>query len=240
MVLARFSLHRRQKTKSKRVADTPVAAVFVYASIVGLFSVFAVPARATDLGTTQSGRAVLEKFLNNVTTFQASFKQTLFDEYGESLEDSAGQVVLAKPGKFRWEYQTPYRQVIVSNGQLIWVYDEDLEQVTVNKIPPQSSRSPLALLVDGAKIDETYHIEQGAREGDLQWLKLSPLFSDSEYQSIEIGVNDTDVVAMRLHDNLNQLTALRFQEISNDVEIDQQIFEFSIPTGVDVVNGIAE
>jgi outer membrane lipoprotein carrier protein len=200
------------------------------------------PALATAEDGTKAipGRATLESFLNVTTNYSARFKQTLYDEYGELLEESEGQLVLAKPGKFRWEYQQPYRQLIVSDGILLWVYDEDLEQVTINKVPEDSSQSPLALLVNGVDIESRYRIEAVPRDDKLSWLGLTPRTDNAEYQRVEIAVNDVDVVAMRLHDNLNQLTELTFLDANRQPTIDQRTFEFVIPPGVDVVNGAVE
>lgn len=186
------------------------------------------------------GRATFELFLNEITHYSARFKQSLYDEYGELLEESEGQLVLAKPGKFRWEYQQPYRQQIVSDGILLWVYDEDLEQVTINKVPEDSSQSPLALLVNGVDIESRYSIEAVQRDDELSWLGLTPRSDNAEYQRVEIAVNEIDVVAMRLRDNLNQLTELTFLDANKQPTIDQRTFEFAIPPGVDVVNGAVE
>ena len=186
------------------------------------------------------GRATLDLFLNEITSFRAQFKQTLYDEYGNLLEESGGRVALLKPGKFRWEYQTPYRQQIVSNGRFLWIFDEDLEQETVNEVTVQGANSPLALLVNGAQIDNAYRVEALDRDDDLAWLALSPKSGDSQYRRVEIGVDDTDVVQMRLHDNLNQLTAVEFLETDKQATIDPTSFDFEIPDGVDIINGLAE
>lgn len=195
---------------------------------------------STAVADSIPGRATLQVFLNEITHYSAKFKQSLYDEYGELLEVSEGQVLLSKPGKFRWEYQQPYSQQIVSNGQLLWVYDEDLEQVTINRVPGDANQSPLALLVNGVDIESRYTIEAVERDDALSWLGLTPHSSDSEYQRVEIGVNDSDVKAMRLYDNLNQVTRLEFSEVDKRSEIDALRFEFAIPAGVDVVNGAAE
>ena len=195
---------------------------------------------AADPESAIPGRATLDLFLNEIAHYSAKFKQSLYDEYGELLEVSEGLVLLSKPGKFRWEYQEPYRQQIVSNGALLWVYDEDLEQVTINRVPEDANQSPLALLVNGIDIESRYDIEPVERNDSLSWLGLTPRTPDSEYQRVEIGVNDSDVIAMRLHDNLNQVTSLEFFDANKKSNIDLQTFEFSIPSGVDVVNGVVE
>ena len=213
---------------------------FLLVSLVAFF--ISTNTYATDLADDAAvpGLKTLESFLNDVSQYSAKFKQSLYDEYGEILEISEGQVLLSKPGKFQWEYQQPFRQQIVSNGQLLWVYDEDLEQVTVNRIPEDASQSPLALLVNGVDIKTRYDIESVNYNDSLSWLGLTPKLDNSEYQRVEIGVNNAGVSAMRLHDNLNQVTRLEFFDADKHADIDEQSFEFTIPNGVDVVNGVAE
>ena len=186
------------------------------------------------------GRATLDLFLNEITNYTARFKQTLYDEYGDTLEESTGTVALTKPGKFRWEYTEPYRQQIISNGKFLWIFDEDLAQVTINQVSVNGDESPLALLVNGANIDSSYEVQALAGDDDLHWLALLPKQADAQYQRVEIGVNDNDVVRMRLHDNLNQTTDVEFFEADKQAATDLQIFEFQIPPDVDVVNGLTQ
>ncbi|MGR8948941.1 MAG: outer membrane lipoprotein chaperone LolA [Gammaproteobacteria bacterium] len=195
---------------------------------------------ATHAQVTAPGHATLQTFLNEVNRYTARFEQRLFDEYGELIEQSSGTVALAKPGKFRWEYREPYSQQIISNGQIIWVYDEDLAQVSISQVAQGDDQSPLALLVNGANIEQSYKVEALSPRDDLSWVGLTPKLADSEFQRVEIGVSETDVVRMRLHDNLNQLTELTFLDANKRAEISDNMFEFTIPAGIDVVNGIAD
>ena len=201
---------------------------------------------AANLGAAETnqapltGRDTLNAFLNEVTSYSAKFNQTLFDEYGEEIEQSSGNVALLKPGKFLWEYVEPYKQQIISNGQFLWIYDEDLEQVTINKLSTDGTNSPLALLVNGARLEDTYAIEAVARDDGLQWLALLPKSDEAQYQRVEIAVRATELARMRLHDNLNQVTDVEFVDGDKQAQIDTNRFEFQIPPGVDVINGLAE
>ena len=208
--------------------------------LIALFFLVSNPAVVLGEQTPIAGRDTLRLFLNEVSNYTARFEQALYDEYGELLEESSGTVILAKPGKFRWEYLEPYSQQIISNGELLWIYDEDLLQVSISKIAQGDEQSPLALLVNGADIEKSYLVEALPRDDELRWLRLTPKLADSEYQRVEIGVTDVDVVRMRLHDNLNQVTDLSFIDADKETQVNAAIFEFIIPAGVDVVNGLTE
>ena len=186
------------------------------------------------------GRQTLDLFLNQITSYSADFEQTLYDEYGGVLEKSNGTLALLKPGKFYWEYIDPYRQKIISNGKILWIFDEDLAQVTINEVKLSETDSPLALLVNGSGIDKAYQVEALPRDDDLIWLALLPKAQDAQYHRVEIGINENDVVRMRLQDNLNQLTDVEFVNANKETPIDPHIFEFEIPADVDIISGLSE
>lgn len=187
----------------------------------------------------ERGRARLDQFLAELSTFSADFEQELFDEYGELLETASGQVAIAKPGRFRWEYEDPYAQLIVTDGATLWVYDVDLEQVSINPVAEQATGSPAALLVGDVDIDKHYVVSKGADEGSEVWVNLSPKNDDPQYAAIEIGFDAEQLIGMRLRDNLSQLTSIRFSEVERNVEIAAAKFDFVPPAGVDVMTNRA-
>lgn len=182
-------------------------------------------------------RIRLERFLNELTTFQAKFAQQLFDEYGGLLETASGEVTISKPGKFHWEYQQPYRQLIVTDGTTLWVYDEDLEQVSINPFTRDGPGSPAELLVGEVELDRHYLIAESIGENGIAWISLTPRDSTAQYNAIDIGLDGDAIHAMRLRDNLNQLTDIQFSEIVRNGEIGAERFRFVPPPGVDVMQG---
>ncbi len=181
------------------------------------------------------GRARLDRFLAELTSFTATFEQQLFDEYGELLETSIGDVAIAKPGKFRWEYRDPYEQIIVSDGATLWVYDVDLEQVSVNPLANDSPESPASLLVGDIDIDRQYIVAESPAVDGIVWVSLTPRSGQAQYRGVEIGFDAQGLHGMRLSDNLRQLTAITFSDIARNVEIAPERFAFSPPPGVDVL-----
>lgn len=183
------------------------------------------------------GRAQLDQFLAKVKFFHARFEQQLFDEYGEPLETSRGEVDIVRPGRFNWSYEQPYRQRIVSDGKTLWVYDADLEQVTINDVDLGSKDSPGRLLGDEVDVDASFTVVALPAKDGIEWLKLTPKASEQQFNEIELGLRDGTVVAMRLKDNLGQTTAIDFSDIDRKAEIDPAIFRFEPPQGVDIIRG---
>jgi outer membrane lipoprotein carrier protein len=183
------------------------------------------------------GSARLERFLADLTTFSAHFEQGLYDEYGDLVETVEGDVEISRPGRFRWEYKHPYRQLIVTDGTTLWVYDAELEQVSVNPLADNTAGSPAELLVGDIDLDRYYEIVEAAPEEGIAWVALTPRAGANQYRTIEIGLDEDGIRGMRLRDNLNQLTVLSFSAIRRNIEIADERFNFVPPPGVDVVSG---
>jgi len=181
------------------------------------------------------GRVRLETFLTSVTSLTASFDQQLFDEYGELIEASNGTVAIAKPGRFRWEYTAPYEQLIVTDGATLWVYDIDLEQVSINPISTDNPDSPAALLVGDVELDRHYVVTELPAEDDVAWVSLVPRGEQAQYRSVEIGFGPDGLHGMRLSDNLRQVTAITFGAIERNATIAPEQFALVPPPGVDVL-----
>ena len=174
-------------------------------------------------------------FLENVKTLQADFKQKLMDENGTELENASGVVYLHRPGKLRWDYQYPYQQTIVTDGELLWFYDKDLEQATVHDAA-SIKNTPAAILGAYDEIETHFSvIEMGIIEG-FNWTKLIPKDTDSQYQNIRLGFDKRKLVMMIMSDNLNQVTRIDFNEEKINEQLADDIFNFIPPEGIDVLD----
>ncbi len=191
------------------------------------------PAIAVD----GAGIDVLRNYLNGLESFSAAFAQERYDEYGELLETASGRCLVKRPGRFRWSYTSPYLQSIIGDGDTLWIYDEDLEQVTVNPMGEIQAGSPAELLGGGLDVESRYDIEALGPDGAYDWYRLTPKLAATDFQRIELGLAGGEVRAMRLNDNLGQLTLLYFDEISRNLALDDTLFEFSPPPGIDVIRG---
>jgi len=178
----------------------------------------------------------LEQFLAGLETFNAGFEQTLFNEFGEELETSTGSVYLMRPGKFHWVYSEPYTQFLISNGINLWIYDADLEQVTINNIGDSIEKSPASILTGDVNINEQYIVtELGNNEG-TDWIELASRVVESQYNAINLGFRGDDVSEMVMADNLGQTTRIVFADVKRNIPLANTLFEFTPPEGVDILD----
>ncbi len=186
---------------------------------------------------TSTGEVYLEKFLSKTQTLEANFQQTLRTHKGEVLQQTEGKFYLNRPGKFRWNYKTPYEQIIVSDGERIWIYDVDLEQVTVQTQSAGLPSSPMALLQDSAKLYQSFNVSPLDEHDGVYRLKLESKTSESDFTEIVVGVDAKGLRFMQLHDQFEQVTDIVFTEIITNTKLAKEIFEFIPPEGVDVFGG---
>ena len=198
-------------------------------SIVAVLSlVFTSPVNASALERLQS-------FISQLETFQAGFVQTLYDADSKPIQESKGAVILKRPGRFRWDYRDPYVQSIIADGEKLWIYDTDLEQVTVKVLDEALGNAPIMLLSNNRPLDADFELRDlGAREG-LEWVELQPKVRDTDFEKIYMGLNETALVVMELRDQFGQATQIRFNDFEMNISAADQLFEFTPPAGVDVV-----
>lgn len=182
-------------------------------------------------------RSRLDVFLHGFQSLRGAFEQQQFDETGAPLESAKGTVAILKPGRFRWEYQQPYAQTIISDGKQLWVYDKDLAQVSVNDIAKSGPGAPARILGEDVDVDAVYTVVEEPSTDGVAWIALTPKGEGSQYTTIEIGLAADGVRAMRLKDNLGQTTLITFHDLVRNGEVAPGLFAFTPPPGVDVVRG---
>ena len=212
-----------------KIKSLLIAVVFLFSATSAI-----VIAEEKKLST---GEVYLEKFLSKTQTLEANFQQTLRTHKGEILQQTEGKFYLNRPGKFRWDYKTPYEQIIVSDGERIWIYDVDLEQVTVQKQSAGLPSSPMALLQDSAKLYQSFTVSPLDEHDGVYRLKLESKTRESDFTEIVVGVDAKGLRFMQLHDQFEQVTDIVFSEITTNTDIAKEIFEFIPPEGVDVFGG---
>jgi len=180
---------------------------------------------------------LLDKFLTQTQTMSAHFKQTLKASDGSLLQESSGEFYLQRPGKFRWNYTQPYPQEIVSDGEQVWVFDIDLEQVTVQKHGTGRDNTPMALLQNKKSLEQAFEIHERGSESGLHRIELVNKDIDSDFDRVMVGVDEKGLRFLQLYDQFEQTTYIFFTELKSNPELEPTIFEFKPPEGVDVFGG---
>ena len=181
----------------------------------------------------------LKTFIATTHSGRANFTQQVLDQNGKRIQSASGIMQFQRPGKFRWTYQKPYEQIIVGDGKKFWLYDADLNQVTVRKLDAALGSSPAALLSGNNEIERGFTLmEDGSRDG-LEWLLATPKGKgqDSSFNSILMAFDaQARLVVMELNDMFGHKTVLRFSAMQRNPKIPEQQFRFSPPKGADVLS----
>ncbi len=178
----------------------------------------------------------LNRFLDKLDTLQSNFVQTLLDENGSELETTVGTLYLKQPGQFHWAYREPYVQKIISDGEVLWIYDEDLEQVTIRAMGDTLEQTPASIILGESDLSKHFvKVSLGNIEG-YDWIELTPRDLEAEYNNIRIGFDDNKLGMMIIDDNLGQTTRIDFTEVSKNKTLDDELFTLVVPDYVDVID----
>jgi len=179
----------------------------------------------------------LKTFIAATHSAQADFTQEVLDQNGKHMQSASGIMQFQRPGKFRWVYQKPYEQLIVGDGAKFWLYDADLNQVTVKKLDAALGSSPAALLSGSNEIERGFTLtEDGSRDG-LDWLQAIPRTQDGGFEKIRMAFDaQAGLVIMELNDTFGHKTVLRFSAMQRNPKLPEQQFHFTPPKGADVLS----
>lgn len=177
----------------------------------------------------------LRTFVRESQTVRAQFSQTVLDRNGRNTSQASGVMAFSRPGKFRWTYDKPYEQVIVGDGVKLWIYDKDLNQVSVRKLDEALGSSPAALLAGNNEIERFFTLKDvGSRDG-LDWLEASPKSSDTMFAAVRMGFSGNTLKQMELKDSFGQTTIIRFDKLERNPKLPSDQFKFAPPKGADVI-----
>jgi outer membrane lipoprotein carrier protein len=152
-------------------------------------------------------------------------------------QTSSGTFMFARPGKFIWSYDKPYSQILQADGDKLYVYDKDLNQVTVRTLGGALGASPAAILFGSNDLEKNFTLRDAGEKGGIDWLQLTPKAKDTQFESVGIGFKDGNLQAMELHDVFGNVTLLTFSNIQKNPPIKSDTFKFTVPKGADVING---
>jgi outer membrane lipoprotein carrier protein len=186
-------------------------------------------------GAAGSGLDALHKFIAATASAQGEFTQKVYDRKHRLTQEASGTLAFLRPGKFRWTYAKPYAQLIVGDGAKVWVYDQDLNQVTVRRLDRALGSTPAALLAGDNEIERAFRLsDQGEKDG-LEWVEARPREKESNFESIRMGFGISGLEVMELADNFGQTTVLKFMDLRRNPKLDPDLFRFVPPKGADVI-----
>ena len=174
-------------------------------------------------------------FLRTTQSARADFEQRVFGRDGKLTQESTGSFVFQRPGRFRWTYAKPVDQLIVGDGERVWIYDRDLNQVTVRRLSKALGSTPAALLAGSSEVEKAFELSDAGNRDGLEWLEAKPKDAEAGFERIRMGFSANGLQAMELTDNFGQTTRLRFSNLQRNPHIDPGEFRFEPPKGADVL-----
>jgi outer membrane lipoprotein carrier protein len=219
--------------------NNPLSAFPLFIVILGATFLCTLPVRAaSDVSmSAQEARQTLKDFMQTVTSLHAAFEQSVIGaEATDEIETEIGELWLQRPGQFRWRYSAPSEREIIADLENIWLYDADLDQVTVRPVENAVTESPAALLVGNVAALDQYMIS-GRRTADgMVRIALEPIKANGDFQSIELGFAANELALLELNDRFGQRTTVRFSAMERNPQIAPSVFEFILPDGADVID----
>lgn len=184
-----------------------------------------------------SASADLASILNTVKSMKANFTQTVYDNHGKATQKSSGKMALQRPGKFRWDITKPMPQLIIANETRLWIYDPDLEQLTIRSLKKAAGESPALLLSHSENLDKNYNVKTVEKNSPgWRWFSLVPKQQGNLFESMQMGFVNNQIREMRLQDNLGHTTVIQFQNIQLNVGLPASLFTFKPSSKVDVID----
>lgn len=204
-----------------------------------LFLILALAAGFSGPLPADSARQQLERFSDGLESLQATFSQVVIDTESRVQDRSEGTVWLKRPDRFRWQYGGDFPELVVGDGEQIWIYDEMLEQVTVKSQAEAGMDSPLALLTEPGRLDQTYEVRGAGEADDAQLLELRSRSPESEFERFLLGLADDRPVLIVMEDAFGLRTEIRFEDVERNPLLDDELFRFEPPPGVDVIGALS-
>lgn len=190
---------------------------------------------SSPLYAADGGVARLHAFLQDVKSLKAGFTQQVLDANGKQVKQSNGVLSLKRPDRFRWDYAKPNEEIIVADGKKLWIYDAQLQQVTVKSMSANLASSPAVLLAGSNDVDKNFTVTDLGEKDGLAWVQLTPKVKDSDFDSVKLAFKGDDVAVMELKDNLGGLTRIEFDHLQRNPSVSDDSFKFTPPPGADVI-----
>ena len=234
MVSVRFWHQLRRKTEQTPGSKSSMKSLLrVNVVVLMLTSLFCSQSIAQS-----SAREQLNQFAEGLESFSAKFEQRVIGTDGDIQDQSEGMVWLSQPHFIRWEYGGDFPELVVADGSKIWIFDEMLEQVTVKPQSDFAGDSPLSVITDISKLDEQFEVREAGELEDIFLLDLRSVNSESQFDRIILGLRENELVSMTMEDAFGLRTEIHFKELTRNEPLDEKLFAFVPPEGVDVIGNI--
>ena len=204
------------------------------------FTVLMAFALGTAQAATGPARSRLDAFATGLHSLTGHFSQTLTDVSGHPGKTSSGTLALEAPREFRWDTLAPYKQTIVADGGRVWMYDPDLEQVTVRRQNTEEAHSPLTVLTDLKQLDKEFRASERGEHDGLVWLRLTATSKDPQFAWVDLGFNDKGLARMAFRDQLGSTTDISFSDWQRNPSLPPGSFTFVPPKGADVIGDVPD
>jgi outer membrane lipoprotein carrier protein len=185
-----------------------------------------------------AGAATLDRlhaFVRQTQTLHANFAQVVYDANGRQVAQASGEFSIARPGRFRWTVEKPYQQLLVGDGERVWIYDKDLNQVISRKSDRALGNTPAALLSGREEVEAAFEWRDLPPADGLEWLGAMPKDKESAFKEVRLGFDATGLVALDVFDNFGQRTVIRLSKLDRNPKLSPELFHFTPPAGADVV-----
>ena len=184
--------------------------------------------------------ARVDAYLATLKTLTAEFVQVVQDKQGQVTERATGTLTISRPNRFRWDYREPYAQTIVADGRKLWLYDPDLQQVTVRSLEQGLGATPAMLMSGAGKVGDAFKAGPIESRQGLKWCRLVPAQQGSDFERVSLAFDArAELTAMELVDKLGQTTTIEFRQLRRGAKVSDSQFRFVPPPGADVIGEAA-
>ena len=216
-----------QARVQNRVGRRGVCQILAFAAVAG---VIGIPRMVRSASVDP-----LSRFFSEVQTLHAAFHQSVLTEDLQSIDESDGELWLSRPGRFRWEYGDPLEQVVVADGQQVWVYDPGLEQAVVRNQDEMLGDTPAGLLAGNADPSLSYLVEVLGNQEGIDWISIFPKSPDAAFAQIQFGFESDTLRMVQMLDPLQQITRIRFWNVKVNLDMPVGKFSLTLPDGTDII-----
>lgn len=218
-----------------QASRSSISALLVTSLLTSSFNFADVADDVAKEDSVDQGLVRLRDYLDEFESLRANFRQEVINADLELVEQASGRVLLQKPGRFVWNYEQPHERVIMADGERVWLYEADLEQVTIRRFDTGLGETPASLLTGTADVLDHFEYVESSFVDGLEWIQIKPRSPESDFASIILAFDGDNLTQIALLDRLDQRTRLYLSEVEKPTIVESGEFVFVVPDGADVI-----